>query len=166
MSPSVHSSEERPRSRITSHTSRPQSQPSRNGDKCKFSVLNQFLTWNVWKYFSWIIVSSWKWSNAIAGISWSSRRWNKKVKRTSPYCWVGEFFSEHKTCPAAMGSGASFGRNWNANLWCIVRWIRVKPRKWSWRHGAKSWKYHITLWGQKGQQIFSFSLFTVYDVKK
>lgn len=32
MSPSVHSSEERPRSRITSHTSRPQSQPTRNGN--------------------------------------------------------------------------------------------------------------------------------------
>lgn len=37
MSPSVHSSDERPRSRITSHShaSRPQSQPSRNG---KFST--------------------------------------------------------------------------------------------------------------------------------
>jgi len=32
MSPSVHSSDERPRSRITSHTSRPTSQPSRNGN--------------------------------------------------------------------------------------------------------------------------------------
>lgn len=33
MSPSVHSSEERPRSRVTSHASRPQSQPSRNGNR-------------------------------------------------------------------------------------------------------------------------------------
>lgn len=32
MSPSVHSSDERPRSRITSHASRPPSQPNRNGN--------------------------------------------------------------------------------------------------------------------------------------
>lgn len=31
MSPSVHSSDDRPRSRATSHQSRPQSQPSRAG---------------------------------------------------------------------------------------------------------------------------------------
>ncbi|XP_055606923.1 cyclic nucleotide-gated cation channel alpha-3 [Uranotaenia lowii] len=34
VSPSVHSSEERPRSRATSHQSRPQSQPSRTGPPC------------------------------------------------------------------------------------------------------------------------------------
>lgn len=33
MSPSVHSSEGHPRSRITSHNSRTQSQPNRNGNK-------------------------------------------------------------------------------------------------------------------------------------
>lgn len=45
MSPSVHSSDERPRSRITSHShaSRPQSQPSRNG---KFSTwLCSYIVW-------------------------------------------------------------------------------------------------------------------------
>lgn len=53
ISPSVQSSDERSRSRITSHISRPQSQPSRNGKKSPcYLILNPF-TWRKIS-FSWL----------------------------------------------------------------------------------------------------------------
>lgn len=198
MSPSVHSSEERPRSRITSHTSRPQS--SRNGNymallpagllcenveckslwkgnnfppgrkkffnflpfRCKFRY--DFVSFPHF-LFSWLSDPSRIRCHTIARVPRGSRGRNQEIKRTSAHRRIWELFSQHEAGSAAVGGGASFGGNWNANMRRIVRRVRLEPGERARGHGKESREYHITLW-RRNAQTFSLSLRTLCDIDK